>query len=108
LCGDVPLSQGSITREPGEERIAYLARVRNAVLQPVFDVSTRRTVLARHLGSSPRDLLAWETAFTSPDDRVIFLNDAFFSWQVRLLLTGESSHGRRAMVALFLALGTLL
>jgi hypothetical protein len=71
-------------RAAGQHRIEFLAKVRNEALLPIQDPSVRAAALSRAFPLSSRGLRAvWGNAFTKPTDRVIFINDVFFAWQVR-------------------------
>lgn len=84
-CAVFGVLQGNIVRQPGMKRIDFLASVRNAVLAPLQDSAAYVQALQRVARTaSAQALLREATAkqLTYAPDKIIFLNDPFFSWQV--------------------------
>lgn len=77
---------GNLTRAEEQERIDFLAQVRNAALEPLWldTVSDGGVAPTWFRTAAPRAEKAW------PADRVVFMNDVYFCAKdvVRLLLHG--------------------
>ena len=83
--GDFCIAGGNLTRSPEQDRIDFLAEVRNAALEPLWlDVQE----------PAPTNSSAWfsnrKTTKLWPADKVVFFNDVYFCARdvVRLLLHG--------------------
>jgi alpha-1,3-mannosyltransferase len=78
---------GNLTRQPEQDRIDFLAQVRNAALEPLWLETGSEEVagLAPWYNSRSRGL---QSQVLWPADKVIFLNDVYFCARdaVRLLL----------------------
>lgn len=60
----IPASAGGLTRAEGQDRIEFLAQVRNAALEPLWKESSN--------GS------AWGSEGGFKADRIVFINDVYF------------------------------
>ena len=82
---DVCHAGGNLTRLPEQERIEFLAQVRNAALEPLWLDSP---------DSSARNSSSWfsnrKTQKMWPADKIVFFNDVYFCARdvIRLLLHG--------------------
>ena len=78
------LAGGNLTRAPEQDRIDFLAQVRNAALEPLWLTTTSESGASNAWfdAKGPRSEVLW------PADKVIFLNDVYFCARdaVRLLL----------------------
>ena len=83
LLASLPVG-GNLTRAPDQDRIDFLAQVRNAALEPLWLETTTESGTA----NTWFDAKGLRAAVLWPADKVIFLNDVYFCARdaVRLLL----------------------
>lgn len=68
---------GTLVRGPGQERIPFLARVRNAALQPLYRRFDAAPPSPGHSSQTSMD----SQALDFDPDKIIFINDVYFCWQ---------------------------
>lgn len=73
---------GNLTRAPSEERIEFLAKVRNAALEPLWLETSENVGNSSSWFGRSRSQKLW------PADKIVFLNDVYFCARdvVRLIL----------------------
>lgn len=69
--------RGVMVRPKGQERIAFLAAVRNAALRPLYQHFALQRGGQQHVGG----LITGFHALPFDPDKVVFINDVYFCWQ---------------------------